>query len=458
MKTDRGSILWKLQGGFALAAILLATGMALFMDHSLRKSLETEDAQVMESQARALLEQLRGSGPVDSRAEPLLEKAEWRFLDGTGVTRRQSPGMARLPEFTWPPPGQIREVELPGKGTFSLMVRALNLPSASGAWEAGSREGMLLLAMDRTHEEELVKGFRRTLALGAFTAAILAALLGRWIAAWGLAPLRQISGEASAISEQNLDHRLDAGHFPSELQELVATLNGVLARLEESFQRLEHLGAELAHELRTPLQNLRSTLENALLSPSQPGPALLGGLLEDCDRLGALIEQILFLARRGDGSSGLEKKVLSTFDLLEETRSFFEAAAEESGISLALVPGAELQVQGDRLLLLRALHNLASNALKHTLEGGRIGLGASAETGWVTLWVQDDGPGIPSEWIPRLGAPFVRGPGSASREGLGLGLAIVRRVAQIHGGEMRIQSEPGQGARMELRLPSRSRG
>jgi len=453
MKTDRGSILWKLQGGFALAAILLAIGMSIFMDNALQRSLEAEDAQVIDSQARTILEQLRGGGPLDFRAKPLLEKAEWRLVDNAGKTIQQSLGMAGLPSFTWPLPGRKIEVELSGSGTYSLMAQAVKLPSSPGS---APKEGVLLLAMDRTHEEELVRGFRRTLAFGAATAAILAALLGRWIAAWGLAPLRLIAGQAATINDQNLDHRLDAAHFPSELQELVATLNGVLVRLEASFHRLEHLGAELAHELRTPLQNLRSTLENALLSQEPPTPALLGGLLEDCDRLGALIEQILFLARRGDEPSGLIREELSSLDLLEETRAFFEAAAEEAHIAMALDPGSDLPFPGDRLLLLRALHNLASNALKHTAEGGQIRLGASTEPGWVNLWVQDDGPGIPQEWISRLGNPFVRGPNSASREGLGLGLAIVRRVAHIHGGDMRIQSEAGHGTRVLLRLPTRA--
>ena len=108
MKIDRGSILWKLQGGFALAAILLALGMSLFMDHSLRQSMETEDSQVMESQAKALLEQLQGSGLVDARAQTLLEKAEWRLLDSTGATLQQSFGMARLPAFSWPSPKKPR--------------------------------------------------------------------------------------------------------------------------------------------------------------------------------------------------------------------------------------------------------------------------------------------------------------------------------------------------------------
>jgi len=432
-----------------MAATILAIGMSLFMDHSLRQSLETEDAQVMASQAKALLEQLPQPGGAGVRGEAPLEKAEWRLVDGAGNTVRESPGMGRLPHFDWPSPGATRELET-SWGTFSLRSQAIQLPVV-----LGGTDGRLLMAMDRTHEEALIAGFRRTLALGVAVSAVFAALLGRWIAAWGLAPLRQIARQAAEINDKNLGQRLNAAHFPLELQELVSTLNAALARLEDSFQRLDHLGAELAHELRTPLQNLRSTIENALLSPdpTRVTPAFLGGLLEDCDQLGALIEQILFLAKSGDGQNNVAMQSLSAPELLEETRAFFEAAAEERSVTLQVVSVVDVSFQGNRLLLLRALHNLTSNALKHTAAAGCVQLGACAESASVSLWVQDDGAGIPPEWVARLGTPFVGGPGLASRDGLGLGLAIVRRVARLHGGEMKIQSAVGQGTRVELHMP-----
>ncbi|MFZ1614267.1 MAG: HAMP domain-containing sensor histidine kinase, partial [Holophaga sp.] len=187
--------------------------------------------------------------------------------------------------------------------------------------------------------------------------------------------------------------------------------------------------------------------------PAPVTPAFLGGLLEDCDQLGALIEQILFLAKSGDGQNNVAMEPLSALELLEETRAFFEAAAEERNVTLQVVSEIEVSFQGNRLLLLRAFHNLVSNALKHTREAGCVQLGARAELERVCLWVQDDGNGIPSNWIARLGTPFLKGPSSASRDGLGLGLAIVRRVAHLHGGEMQIQSAVGQGTRVELHLP-----
>ena len=235
----------------------------------------------------------------------------------------------------------------------------------------------------------------------------------------------------------------------------MGTLNAALSRLQEAFDRLGSLGAELAHELRTPLQNLRSTLENRILRggviPIEP--AELGVLIEDCDRMAALIEQILFLARSEHSPQGLESVEIPARDLLEEVRDFFEAAAEETGVNLEVQAEPRITVRGDRLLLTRALHNLTSNALRHAPRGGRVVLGAQEQPEHVALFVDDDGPGIPEAWIPRLGAPFVRPPEARSTEGHGLGLAIVKRIAAMVGGEMIIESQSGQGTRVRIQLP-----
>jgi len=443
-----GSILRKLQAGFALAAVLLAGLMALFMDRALHRSLEAEDVQVMEAQAQALVEQLaRGMPSQGPEGAPRPEKASWRILDEAGRLLSQSRDLAKFPTLPMPALGSgIEEVEAPGGGVYSLLARP---------WKRGEARGTLLLVMDRTHEEALIHGFRKTLLLGVILAMVAAALLARAIARWGLAPLGALIAEAESISDRNLDRRLAAENFPRELQELVATLNAALARLQEAFERVGNLGAELAHELRTPLQNLRSSLENRILraDASPVAPSELGAMIEDCDRMAALIEQILFLARSEHAPSGLAPQLFPAGDLLEEVRGFFEAAAEEAEVELRIVADPHLTVWGDRLLLTRALHNLCSNALRHTPAGGRVSLGAEPWSSGLALYVEDDGPGIPEAWIPRLGTPFLRPPNARPAEGLGLGLAIVKRIAAMLGGEMAVESRAGRGARVLIRLP-----
>lgn len=446
--THSGSILRKLQTGFALAAVLLAGLMALFMDRALHRSLEAEDAQVMEGQARSLLRQLATGHPLhDPEGSPRPEKASWRVLDGAGRILSQSPGMAGLPALPMTDPaGGAGEVEAAGGGVYSVLVRP---------WSHGADHGLLQLVLDRTHEKALIQGFRRTLLLGVIVAMAAAALLARAIARWGLAPLGALILEAGSINDRNLDRRLAAENFPLELQELVATLNAALSRLQESFERVGNLGAELAHELRTPLQNLRSTLENRILqaNASPVEPAELGILIEDCDRMAALIEQILFLARSEHAPSVLTHVGIPAGDLLEEVRGFFEAAAEAADVDLRIEADPGVEVRGDRLLLTRALHNLTTNALRHAPRGGRVVLGAQTGAGGVTLSVEDDGPGIPEAWIPRLGTPFVRPPDARNSGGHGLGLAIVKRIAAMLGGELIVESRAGQGTRVLVRIP-----
>ena len=442
-----GSILRKLQFGFALAAMLLAGLMALFMDRALHRSLEAEDAQVMAAQAHAMLQRLAaGVTAPDPGGRPLLEKAEWRVLDDNGQILAQSGFMAGLPALKAPRPGApAREVVTPDGRVYSVLARPWQRTGAAAG-------GTLLLVMDRSHEEALTSHFRRTLALGVGLAALVAALVARWVAAWGLAPLGRIVRETGTIDDQHLDRRLAVEQFPRELQALVDTLNAALARLQEAFERTGRLGAELAHELRTPLQNLRSTLENQTLAPdyTEAQRGTLGGLLEECDRMAALIDQILFLAR-AEGPGRLTREPIAVPCLLEEVRGFFEAAAEAAGVALRVEAGP-LAVVGDRLLLTRALHNLVANAVCHTPAGGTVILGAEAQPGGTALWVEDTGSGIPPEWVPRLGQPFTRPPDSRREGGLGLGLAIVARIAAMLGGSMDIRSRVGEGTRVTLRI------
>lgn len=449
MTRPSGSILRKLQLAFALSATLLAGLMAVFMDRALHRSLEAEDALVMEGQARAMLQRLAaGEAGPETGGRPVLEKAEWRVLDREGRILAQSGFMAGLPPLVPPPDAPAQEVETAEGRIYSILARP---------WRAvgGRAGGTLFLAMDRSHEQALTAHFRRTLALAVGLAALVAAMVARWVAAWGLAPLARIAREAGTIDDRHLDRRLEAAQFPGELRDLVDTLNAALARLQAAFERTDRLGAELAHELRTPLQNLRSTLENQALAPggSEAQRSALGGLLEECDRMAALIDQILFLARAEGGPGRLAREPIDVPGLLEEVRGFFEASAEEAGVALqvAAPPGV---LAGDRLLLTRALHNLVANALRHTAQGGRVVLGADTAPGATALWVEDTGSGIAPEWIPRLGQPFTRPPEPRPEGGLGLGLAIVARIAAMLGGTMDIQSRVGQGTRVTLRIPN----
>jgi two-component system heavy metal sensor histidine kinase CusS len=432
--------------GFGLGGALLAGLLALFMDRALHRSFEAEDTQVLEGQARTLLQLVEaGQALPDPGGGPGPEKISWRLLDTDGRVLAQSRDLVDLRLGGLPDPrGGAEDLELEGGGLRSMLART---------WRRGREQGTLLLVVDRSHEAALVQEFRRTLLLGVLVALGVAALLARAVARWGLAPLGALIAETGSISDRNLDHRLASESFPLELQELVHTLNGALARLQAAFERLNTFGAELAHELRTPLQNLRSTLENRVLAAGSAPmpPAELGALIEDCDRMAALIEQILFLARAEHGAGPIRVPV-SIPELLEEVRDFFEASAEEAGVALSIQCEPGLSLRGDQLLLARALHNLVANALRHTPRGGRVALQARTEGTELLLAVEDDGFGLPDGWAPKLGMPFQRPPGERAPEGHGLGLAIVARIAAMLEGELNLERRSGPGTRAILRF------
>ena len=441
MATHSGSLLRKLELSFALVAFLLTGLMALFMDHALRRSLEAEDALVMEAQADAILALVARDGlPKEQHALP--EKSEWRLLDAGGQVRVESPGLAAIGRVPWPAPGGPPREAISDSGRpVSLLVRSL----------PGS--GALQMAMDRQHESELLRGFRRTLLLALLVATALAALAGRWAAKRGLAPLGRIIEEARHIHPLRLERRLDPGLFPGELSELLGTLNGALDRIQVSFDGLSRFAGELAHELRTPLQNLRSEVESLLLRPppAEDQRDALGSILEECDRMADLIEKTLFLARTEDPAASLVREQLDIATLLQELESYFEASAEERGCRIEVSAPRELRLSADRPLLERALINLISNALRHTPAGGTIRLVAEPGRLGVIVRVEDSGPGVDPSLLDRLGEPWSRGPGEG---GHGLGLAIVKGILRLHGGQVGFRSLAGQGFQAELHFPT----
>ena len=156
--THSGSILLKLEVGFGISAVLLAGLMALFMDRALHRSLEAEDAQVMEGQAQALLRLVEADQvPQDAGGAPRPERSSWRVLDSHGQILSQSAELVGFPPLQpGEPMGGTRAVELKGRGVYSILARP---------WSRDGEQGTLLLVMDRTHEEALIHGFRRTLLL-----------------------------------------------------------------------------------------------------------------------------------------------------------------------------------------------------------------------------------------------------------------------------------------------------
>jgi two-component system heavy metal sensor histidine kinase CusS len=236
---------------------------------------------------------------------------------------------------------------------------------------------------------------------------------------------------------------------PPELAELVVAFNAMLARLEESFQRLSDFSADLAHELRTPIHNLRMQTEVSLSKtrPVDEYRELLASNLEEYERLARIIADMLFLAKADHGLLIPHIEPLALHPLCERLIEYYGLLAEQ--IDLQLV-GDRITLDGDRLMLERALGNLLSNAIHHTPPGGTITIRLSGGETQAEIAISNSGQPIPDNAMHRIFDRFVRL--DANTEGNGLGLAITRSIVQAHGGQIAV-STTGHSTTFAFTLP-----
>jgi two-component system sensor histidine kinase QseC len=272
----------------------------------------------------------------------------------------------------------------------------------------------------------------------------------------GLKPLDDLAADVASRSPENLA-ALPAETAPREAQSLVKALNRLLDRLTAALDNERRFTADAAHELRTPLAALKVQAQIALATrdPQQQGHAL-AQVLVGADRATRLVEQLLRLARLDPIVRLPDPRQL---DLAEVAR----ASADEAGSAAAaadktlrlVVPEEPVAVSGDPDLLGVAVRNLIDNALRYTPPGATVTVSAGLEHGEPLLAVTDDGPGVPTEELQCLGERFYRGR-EASAEGNGLGLAIVHRVAELHGARLEVENVEGGGFAARLRWAQRA--
>jgi len=432
--TKRSSIVLRLQIGFAVASVVTIALLAAVLHGALGQALDREDEAVLQGQATALLDSLeRGTTQADLLASRP-EKAEWRLVDAQGHNLAQSSGMAHMPALKWPQPGEVpMEIESADGHPYTVLTVR--------------RDGFhsLHLVMDRGHEQNLLSYYKTLLWFATCGAALLASWLGRVIAVRALAPLQEMERNALRFGPDALDFRLPHDGYPYELRALVLSLNQTFARIESAFNRLTTLGTDLAHELRTPLQNVRSVIEGLLLREADRAKThdSLGEILEELDRLASMVEQMLFLARAEDPRTVVQRVPLPLRPELERAAAFFQAAAENDEMQIEIYADPAVEIWADRGLLQRAIHNLLANSLRHAPPQGKIQLVAGKEAQHVWLAVRDGGPGLPTALQARLGERFLRDDPSRARDsgGSGLGLAIVMSIMRMHGGALQVEAQ-----------------
>jgi heavy metal sensor kinase len=289
---------------------------------------------------------------------------------------------------------------------------------------------------------------------------VIATIGGYWMSRRALAPVDAITLEAKAIGADNLSQRLAVPKTGDELQRLSETLNEMIGRLDDAFQRITRFTADASHELRTPLTLMRTTAELALRGeqPQQEYRESLEQILAELERTSHLVENLLLIARADSGGAQLH---LSDMDLTQTLREACLQAAplfEVKHIQVdSQIPDHPIAVKGDAQGLRRLFLILIDNAVKYTPTGGSVNVSADQTNDTAVVTVTDTGIGIPSDDLPHIFERFYRVNKARSREqgGAGLGLSIARWIVETHGGKISIESEANRGTMVRVCLPCR---
>jgi heavy metal sensor kinase len=284
-----------------------------------------------------------------------------------------------------------------------------------------------------------------------------AGLAGYLLARRALEPLEQMAQRAEQITSERLHERLpiDEG---AELGHLALVFNSLLARLEESFDRLRRFTSDASHELRTPLTAIRSVGEVALRKNGTADEYrdTIGSMLEEVNRLTSLVENLLTISRADAGTIQLHPTVFSAMELARESAGLFEVLVEEKRQKMVVEGDEAASVKADRIFLRQALVNIIHNAVKYSPVGGSIAVRVRhAPASGLYLEVADNGPGIAAEHSERIFDRFYRVDESRSREagGAGLGLSIAQWAIRTQGGDIRLLTSPGHGCTFQISLP-----
>jgi len=434
---------------FAVAAAIVLTGFGWIIERSIERHFAIEDDAELESVAHAVSQTLTNHDAINNpialaqRFNDVLVGHHGTVLHITtpdGYTLFSSPGgpdLSSLNQTTFDNNNDKIHHWSDTKYTYRVLTRRFAENTTT------QRYYTMSIAVAINSHLRFLDHFRLTLWLMVASGTVLMGLMG-WIAVrQGHAPLHNIVTQIHRISANELNTRLSPDTVPRELTDLANSFNDMLARMEEAFQRLSNFSADIAHELRTPVTSLLTQTQVAL-SQSRSNyeyREILYSNIEEYERMAQMVGDMLFLAKADNGQYQLER---TDVDLAREVQGLFEyyeAWAEERGVTLALHGNATMPA--DRRMLRRVLSNLLSNAIRHTPSGNTVHVRLEQHPEQtISISVENPGPVIPAEHIPRLFNRFHRVDASRHRsdEGAGLGLAIAKSIIDIHGGTIEVSS------------------
>ena len=322
------------------------------------------------------------------------------------------------------------------------------------------RDGLhLLVGRNIGQLRQLKQTFNRALLIGGGLTFVLAAAGGLLMSGRVLNRISAFTRTTSEIVAGRLDRRLDEHGGGDEFDLLAGHLNVMLDRLEALLESVRHVSDNIAHDLRTPLTRLRNRIELAARDAPDELRSELEASVAEADALLATFTALLRIARIESGSYDAHFESVDLARIVDDALDLYQGLAQERGVVLAADSDPACSVTGDRNLLFQAIANLIDNALKHTAAGSTVMVTAHREgddgaaPGTVRVTVADGGPGIPAEEYTRVTQRFARLDQSRSLPGSGLGLSLVKAVAERHRGTLEF-ADNAPGLRVSLRLPA----
>ncbi|HCU65899.1 MAG TPA: two-component sensor histidine kinase [Rheinheimera sp.] len=430
----------------AVAVLLCALLLASMLQNSIEQHFSEQDAGELQAVAHSVLHALEDDQLSPQNYQAHLHQvltghhqSYYLVLDSSAQPALSADGADLTPLLKLTTPvRQIRPTDLVSWQQDNRHFRGAILQGDSGVKVA--------VAMEMEFHLHYLHLLRWTLWL-TITAAVAVILLAAWFGVrQGLQPLAKLSSDIRHISAEHLHLRLEPSAVPQELRELVESFNEMINNLQQGFTRLSEFSADIAHELRTPLSNLITQTQVTLGKERslEEYRELLYSNLEEQERLAKMVSDMLWLAKTDHGLLKLHRQTVLLQPLINQLFEFFELLADEKQVRLSYT-GPELQLSADKVMLQRALSNLLSNAIRHADAGSTVKVAVSLQPQHCCIQVSNSGTTIAPQHLPLLFDRFYRVDPSRQRhsEGAGLGLAMVKSIVELHGGQVAVSSEQG---------------
>lgn len=446
----RMSLKWKITLWYAGVLLVMTGLLCMFLFYASEQMVQSEAVARLEERVWDFLDEIEVEGDTWELDDDAL------LYDG-GVTYSLYDDSGRLVAGNVPQ-GFPEESTLKSytsqklsekQGTWNVYDVAVPYGNGRTLWVRGIDDAEPLSAVERA-QRNLLMVIGPLLALAALIAGYL-------ITRRALLPAEEIRRTAQEIGESgDLSRRISADKAGGELRQLADTFNQMFAKLEDAFEKERQFTSDASHELRTPLSVIRSEAEYALL-PEMDEEEMREGLsviLEQSEQMSDLIAQLLLLARADSGREKLHKEEADLYEITEAAVRTIAPLAKERNIDLSLQGEAGVRVLADRESLGRAIRNLLENAVQYGRDGGWVRATVTSENGKAICRVEDNGIGMAPEHLDHIFDRFYRAdPARGSGRGnSGLGLPIVKWIAEEHGGTVTVKSIPGEGSCFTLCL------